>query len=92
MPNDLSPGISQDFTIGYTSDKCTVSFFSVLDPCKALPCENSGVCNRNQKDEADYICVCSARFTGKNCEKGIFYCSDLYISEYNIKNIRIHHK
>ncbi|XP_038063463.1 protein crumbs-like isoform X2 [Patiria miniata] len=38
------------------------------DPCYTLPCKNNGVCSRNAQAPCGYLCDCTARYDGVNCE------------------------
>ena len=42
-------------------------YFFADGPCHPNPCQNNGKC---QEKENDYTCICSHRFSGKNCDIG----------------------
>ena len=49
-------------------------FYSMLvddDPCRSLPCQNSGQC---KSLSSGYTCDCRPGTTGRQCETGICFC------------------
>ncbi|PFX28995.1 Scavenger receptor cysteine-rich type 1 protein M130 [Stylophora pistillata] len=48
--------------------------FSIWSPCLNKPCQNNGSCRSNYERDS-YVCVCTEKYTGSNCETHIDGCA-----------------